>query len=133
MVKLLVEITLKKSKVSDIIGIIASPALRKTQLFERYFQESENTVIWPEDDTKMVQAIQKIKTSSNTAEARSILLDASSELTRRSANFQLVTCSEFLMMQSSHDPSAAMVDTLDVLAEAVAQFAFEAGGPQLGV
>ena len=90
-------------------------------------------MIWPEDDTKMVQAIRKIKTSGDTAEARSILLDASSELTRRGANLQLVACSEFSMIQTSHDPSAAMIDTLDVLAEAVARFALDARGPQRGV
>ena len=133
MVKLSVETALAKSKAGDVIGILASPALRKTQLFERYFQASERTVIWPEDDTKMVQAIRKIKTSGDTAEARSILLDASSELTRRGANLQLVACSEFSMIQTSHDPSAAMIDTLDVLAEAVARFALDARGPQRGV
>lgn len=133
MVKLSVETALAKSKAGDVIGILASPALRKTQLFERYFQASERTVIWPEDDTKMVQAIRKIKTSGDTAEARRILLDASSELTRRGANLQLLACSEFSMIQTSHDPSAAMIDTLDVLAEAVARFALDARGPQRGV
>ena len=133
MVKLSVETALAKSKAGDVIGILASPALRKAQLFERYFQASERTVIWPEDDTIMVQAIRKIKTSGDTAEARSILLDASSELTRRGANLQLVACSEFSMIQTSHDPSAAMIDTLDVLAEAVARFALDARGPQRGV
>ena len=133
MVKLSVQTALAKSRAGDVIGILASPALRKTQLFERYFQASERTVIWPEDDTKMVQAIRKIKTSGDTAEARSILLDASSELTRRGANLQLVACSEFSMIQTSHDPSAAMIDTLDVLAEAVARFALDARGPQRGV
>jgi hypothetical protein len=37
------------------------------------------------------------------------------------------------MIQTSHDPSAATIDTLDVLAAAVAQFALEARGPQRGV
>ncbi|HBM68419.1 MAG TPA: aspartate racemase, partial [Rhodobacteraceae bacterium] len=96
---------------------------------ERYFQASERIIIWPEDDVKMVQAIRKIKTSGETAEARSLLLEASTELTRRGANLQLVACPEFPMIQTSHDPSAAMIDTLDVLAEAVAQFALEARGP----
>ena len=133
MVKLSVQTALAKSKSGDVIGILASPALRKTQLFERYFQASERIIIWPEDDVKMVQAIRKIKTSGDTAEARSLLLEASTELTRRGANLQLVACSEFSMIQTSHDPSAEMIDTLDVLAEAVAQFALEARGPHRGV
>ncbi len=133
MVKLSVQTALAKSKSGDVIGILASPALRKTQLFERYFQASERIIIWSEDDVKMVQAIRKIKTSGDTAEARSLLLEASTELTRRGANLKLVACPEFRMIQTSHDPSAAMIDTLDVPAEAVALFALEARGPQHGV
>jgi len=60
-------------------------------------------------------------------------MDASSELKRRGDNLQLVACSAFSMIQTSHDPSAAMIDPLAVLAEAVARFALEARGPQRGV
>ncbi len=104
------------------VGILASPAVRQTGLFERATEAYGISVIWPDRDTEMLTAIRLIKADGPAAEARDALTQASSELVTAGAELQFIACSEFSLIADSVAFGAQAVDTLDLLAQAIVDF-----------
>ena len=105
------------------VGMLASPAVRHTGLFENALSARGLSVIWPEQDDPMLAAIRAIKTHGPCAPARDALRKASFELDNAGAGLQLVACSEFSLIADSVAPGVRAVDTVDVLARAIVDFA----------
>ena len=102
------------------VGMLASPAVRMTGLFERAF--GDRPVLWPADEAPMLAAIRAIKVAGPDATAREILATASAELRDRGAEVQLVACSEFSMIAEAVAPGVTAIDTVDVLVAAARDF-----------
>ena len=120
MVSLSAKTVSENSKVGDKIGILASPAMRMTGLFESALGALERKAIWPEPDDHMLRAIRLIKKDGPTQEAAKILRKASADLAAQSAKVQLVACSEFSLLSSMlQRADCHIIDTLNVLTQAV--------------
>jgi aspartate racemase len=104
------------------VGVLASPAVRTTGLFERALDAHQISVLWPEQDAAMLAAIKRIKAEGPVAAARSALLAASSELADARADLQFIACSEFSLIADSVAPTVSAVDTVDLLAQAIVAF-----------
>ena len=111
------------------IGMLASPAVKKTHLFERALQARGLTTIWPDDDASMLTAIRAIKANGPCQSARDILTAASAELVAKGGRLQFVACSEFSLIAESAAPEARAVDTLDLLVRAIIDISSPAPSP----
>ncbi|WP_146346743.1 aspartate/glutamate racemase family protein [Phaeobacter marinintestinus] len=101
------------------VGMLASPAVRRTALFEKALSKRGLSVVWPAQDAPMLAAIRAIKVDSQSAQARETLLAASHELLAAGAGLQFVACSEFSIIADSVAPDANAVDTIDLLVRAI--------------
>lgn len=105
------------------VGILASPATRITGVFDKALEKVGATPIWLRNDVPLLHAIRVIKANGATVEARNILRAASEELLAMGAETQLVGCSEFSLIAEAASAEAQVIDTLDVLVDAVVAFA----------
>lgn len=105
-----------------LVGMLASPAVRMTGLFDRALERHGLRTLWPSDEDAMLGAIRSIKAAGPGEGARDALRAASSELAARGASFQLIACTEFSLIADSAAPEARVEDTLDVLVEEIVAF-----------
>lgn len=96
------------------VGILGSPALRRVGVFDRAFAGTGVTILWPEDEAAMLDAIRAIKTGALEA-PRAALRDASAAMLDQGARVQMIACTEFSLIADSTVAGAATLDTLDVL------------------
>ena len=110
----------RSSHQAENIGILASPAVRVTGLFDKALRTLDRTAVWPEPDDHMLQAIKQIKKDGPKQETANTLKNTSQNLTRRGAKVQLVACSEFSLLTTELlRADCHIIDTLDVLAKAI--------------
>ncbi len=124
MVEMSIEIMAHAAPQGANIGMLASPAVQKSGLFDKALVQKGLKALWPESGAKMLQAIQSIKKNGRNKEARESLFKASSGLARQGAHFQFVACSEFSLIADSTAQDAEVLDTLDILVEAIKAFSF---------
>lgn len=105
-----------------VVGMLASPAVRRTELFEAALAPHGLSVVWPKDDDAMLAAIRAIKAQGPCAEASDTLQAASRELAGAGAALLFIACSEFSIMSDSVAPDVHAVDTLDLLVQAIVAF-----------
>lgn len=101
------------------VGVLASPAVRQTGLFERALAPHGISVLWPEQDASLLAAIRQIKAEGPVPEAQAALRQASSDLLAAGATLQFIACSEFSLIAQSAAQGAQAVDTVDLLAQAI--------------
>lgn len=101
------------------VGMLASPAVRLTGLFERALP---GPVLWPGDEAPLA-AIRHIKAHGPDATARAALGTISAGLRARGAAVQMIACTEFSLIPGSVAPGVQILDTLDVLVGAIVAFA----------
>ncbi|MCT8330610.1 aspartate/glutamate racemase family protein [Albidovulum sediminis] len=105
------------------VGILASPAVQKVALFEGPFAAAGLTPEYPEDQAALLAAIRRIKAEGPAEDARNTLRAASRDLLARGAQVQMIACTEFSLIADSVAEGAQVFDTLDVLVEAIREFA----------
>jgi aspartate racemase len=110
------------------VGLLASPAVRLTGLFDKACAARGLRSVWPDDDQAMLSAIRDIKKNGPTPAARDILRKASESLADKGAGMQLVACSEFSLIANSVSPATEVADTVDVLVDAVVRFYAQGDG-----
>ncbi|HHL20950.1 MAG TPA: aspartate/glutamate racemase family protein, partial [Aliiroseovarius sp.] len=108
------------------VGLLASPAVRRTGLFDAALARRGLHALWPGDGANdqggLLEAIRLIKAEGATDRARALLQEASHGLARRGAGLQLVACSELSLIAGSVAPDVTSLDTLDVLVDAITDF-----------
>ena len=122
----MVELSARQLEVKGVgrVGILGSPALRLAGVFDRAFSERGLTALYPEDDAGMLAAIRAIKVvSGQSPETQRILTAAAGKLRDRGATLLLVACTEFSLMVDAIAGHGPVLDTLDILADAVVAFA----------
>lgn len=105
------------------VGLLASPAVFHTCLYDRALEERGLQGVWPKSFDTMLQAIRIIKAGGDQEAARKALKSVSNELSELGADIQLIACSEFSIIADCIDDSARAFDTLDLLANATTAFA----------
>ncbi|WP_386680960.1 aspartate/glutamate racemase family protein [Loktanella sp. R86503] len=105
------------------IGILGSPALRRTGLFDAPLAQFGLTAVYPADDDRMLAAIRQIKSEGPGPGPRAVLHDASCALLDTGAQVQMIACTEFSLIPDAVAKDAAAFDTLDQLVQAIVSFA----------
>ncbi|SMX23127.1 aspartate/glutamate racemase family protein [Boseongicola aestuarii] len=105
-----------------VVGMLASPAVRRTRLFENALEGRGLRVVWPKDDAPILEAIRAIKVMGPCDPARHAMLAASEELHLAGAALQFVACSEFSLISDSVGEGIHAVDTVDLLTSAIVDF-----------
>ncbi len=105
------------------VGILASPAVRRTALFEARMAAAGLEPLYPEDEPALLSAIRRIKAGAADGTARAVLGAASAGLLARGARVQMIACTEFSLIADAVESDAVAFDTLDVLVEAIRDFA----------
>ncbi|MCK0142790.1 amino acid racemase [Aliiroseovarius sp. F20344] len=123
MVDLAAEYAVKTLGAGGCVGMLASPAVRHTRLFETALTARGVSVVWPKRDEPMLDAIRSIKAEGPGATSRAALHAASEELLKSGAKLQFVACSEFSLIADSVSPEAHVVDTIDLLTQAIVETA----------
>ena len=119
MVDLAVDHALATLGASGVVGMLASPAVQNTRLFEKALDARGLSAIWPENGETMLSAIRAIKTDGPCDTAQDALLAASHELLAKGAHLQLIACSEFSLIAGHVAPDVNAVDTVDLLTAAI--------------
>ena len=101
------------------IGFLASPAVRLAGVFDPALDRANLTALWPEDGDRMLAAIRSIKAHGATSEAKATLTEAATELADKGAATLFVACSEFSLLAPDLPAPVPVIDTIDVLAEAI--------------
>ncbi|HQS07426.1 MAG TPA: amino acid racemase [Xanthobacteraceae bacterium] len=124
LVEVSVERALALSAASDgRIGIIASPAVRMTALFDGPLRACGLTPVYPADEAAVLDAIRRIKASGVDDEARSVMHRTSSQLLADGVQVQMVACTELSLIMSECAVGSLAFDTLDALVDAIKTFA----------
>lgn len=105
------------------IGVLGSPALRRTGVFGPALERAGRAPVWPADEDALLAAIRDVKAGRDPAAARAALAAAARGLASDGAGAVLVACTEFSLHADAARGPAPLIDTLDVLAEATAAFA----------
>lgn len=105
------------------VGILASPAVRKIALFDAALAGSGVEALYPEDEPALLAAIRRIKAEGPGPEVRAALRAASGALLQKGAVVQMIACTEFSLVPDALADGVQAFDALDVLAEAVKDFA----------
>ncbi|WP_413872104.1 aspartate/glutamate racemase family protein [Albidovulum sp.] len=109
------------------VGILASPAVRRTALFEARMEAAGLEPLYPEDEAALLSAIRRIKAGGADEAARAVLGAASAFLLAGGARVQMIACTEFSLIADAVAGGAVAFDTLDVLVEAIRDFALGCG------
>jgi len=105
------------------VGVLGSPAVKILGLFDDVFSRHAIDVIYPQNQPLMLKAIRAIKSDSQDSEALWILEQACRELSDKGADILLVGCSEFSIVSKAIPETLKYIDTIEVLAQAVVEFA----------
>ncbi|EBA15769.1 aspartate racemase [Roseobacter sp. SK209-2-6] len=123
----MVELTARKiaSEVASgaLVGILASPAVRKTGLFERTLAEVGLQAVYLSEDATLLRIIQDVKAHGPSAASRASLTFAAEELVEMGAAALLVACTEFSLQSREIEAAVPITDSLDVVVQAALQFA----------
>lgn len=106
-----------------LVGILASPAVRKTGLFERALAEVGLQAIYLSEDANLLRIIQDVKAHGPSAASRASLTFAAEELVEMGAAALLVACTEFSLQSREIEAAVPVTDSMDVVVRAALQFA----------
>lgn len=123
MVTLTTEALSLKCVDNTIIGILGSPALELTEIYDNAFSSHNFQAIYPENQQRMLNAIQLIKKNAASFEARQLFQDTAQQLVHGGAERVVIACSEFSLISDCLSNVCPVIDSVDVLAQAVVDFA----------
>lgn len=107
------------------VGILASPAVRQTRLFEVPLAEHGLAAVYPLEDDALLAAIRAIKAEGPSHNAAATVRAASDALLKNGAEVQLAACTEFSLLADPAALGVRLIDTLDVLVQAIVAFSRE--------
>ena len=105
------------------IGILASPAVRQTKLFEAGLTSFGIAARYATDEVAMLAAIRQIKAEGPQTAACDTLRAASQDLAAQGAGVQMIACTEFSLIPQAVAPGITAFDTLDLLVQSIKDFA----------
>jgi aspartate racemase len=105
-----------------VVGILASPAVRRVGLFDAALAAGGVTAVYPSDEDVTLATIRAIKAHGATETARAGLRNASAALLDRGATVQMIACTEFSLIADAVAPGTTSFDTLDMLVGGIIAF-----------
>lgn len=122
MVQLSVERIANMNMENRRVGILASPAVRTTGIFDQAFSPLQFETIYPLDQERMLEAIRIVKADSMDRRACQILESAARDLVEQRADILLIACSELSIIADAIPASIPRLDTINILAESIINF-----------
>lgn len=101
------------------LGILASPAMRKAGVFDASLERAGLSALWPKNEDQMLNTIRQIKADGAIPATHETLSAAAADLTGHGAQLLLVACSEFSLLTRTLSSEVPVLDTVDVLANAI--------------
>lgn len=105
------------------VGVLGSPALQATGVFEGPLADAGLTPIYGDDADARLAIIRNIKKHGVTRDAIDALQGSADHLAERGADVTMVCCTEFSLMADRLHMPVPLFDTLDVLVDACVGFA----------
>jgi len=105
-----------------VVGVLGSPALAMTHIYDAAFAAHNIEVLYPEEQELMLKAIRLIKENADSEKSRTLFTNAANELVEKGADLLVVACSEFSIVSSILNDKFCFVDSLEILAQAVVDF-----------
>jgi aspartate racemase len=105
------------------IGMLASPAVHMTRLFESSLAAHGLQAVWPEDGDAVLGSIRAIKAEGAAETSTEGLRAASLRLAEAGVEVQLVACTEFSLAVRHLPRGIVGLDTLDALVAAIVSHA----------
>ncbi|WP_223425386.1 cysteate racemase [Tateyamaria pelophila] len=122
MPKLACEQAAQGMKQGAVVGILASPATNSTGLFKDFLSAGGVRSIYPENETKILAAIQSIKKSGPRQTDIDCLNSEAAALVQRGAERVIIGCSEFSLVSTEIEAPVPILDTLDVLVSSIVEY-----------
>lgn len=104
------------------VGMLASPAVRMTGVFDRAFEKNGLDVRYPDNADRLLACIKAVKAGRNDRHTLTILNDTIAELEANGAEAIIIACSELSLMADQLVSDTRKIDSIDVLARAVVEF-----------
>lgn len=103
------------------IGMLASPAVRLTGLFEAPFRDAGLSVLYPagDDDAEVLRIIRAVKAGDIGAPTQAAYQAAARRLAGQGADAVLIACTELSALGALDVPPLPVIDTLDTLVQAI--------------
>ncbi len=108
---------------STLVGILASPATARIELFRDVLASHGLKPVYPEDQAAMLDTIRHIKADRSKAVAMRTIQRAADELVERSVGSLIIGCSEFSTIANDIRASVPIIDALDALVDRIIGFA----------
>ncbi|MEM9634631.1 MAG: amino acid racemase [Pseudomonadota bacterium] len=100
------------------VGILASPAVRMTGIYEGPLSARGLNTVYPRDEDRILSSIKALKISAGDVAARESVCEAAMELENEGCEVLLVGCTEFSLLAYELRSRFEIVDSLDVLVDA---------------
>jgi aspartate racemase len=102
--------------------MLASPAARLAHVFDEAFDRASLTPVWPEDEAPVLALIRAVKAGRTGAPEVDALTGAARGLRDAGADHIAIACTELSLLTASLPDDIRWTDTLDCLADAIAEF-----------
>jgi aspartate racemase len=128
-IPLLNMVELSVERVADIklankrVGLLASPAVKSIEIFDRAFSRLQIDTIYSREQDRLLEAIRAVKVDSGDRAAHLSMETAARELVENGADILLIACSELSIIAAAVPVSFPRLDTIDILAEEIVKFA----------
>ncbi|WP_316247476.1 Aspartate racemase [Roseobacter fucihabitans] len=109
-------------KPGDTVGILASPATNSSGLLGGFLAEFGITPAYPENETEILASIRRIKQAGASVADIALLESEAKKLVQRGAKKMIIGCSEFSLISAQVRSPIPVLDTLDVLVQAIIAF-----------
>lgn len=104
------------------VGMLVSPAVKRTAIFEGAFEAEGLTLVYAEDQDGLLAAIRLLKRNADDPEALQAVSRIALDLHQAGAAIVLVGCSEFSLLADRIGAQVPAIDSVDVLAGATIAF-----------
>ena len=123
MVALAVARSRRRVRPGGMVGILASPAVQRTALFDRPLEAAGLHAAYAPDPDVMLGAIRAVKAGGPSPATRAALHTASTVLLAQGAAVQMIACTEFSLLPGAFAEGVEGFDTLDALVDGIVAFA----------
>lgn len=107
------------------VGMLASPAVRMTGVFEQPFREAGIEPLYPDDDGPVLESIRDVKAGRIERATFERLEAVVSGMSAAGAEVVVIACSELSIVKDRIGGALPRVDSIEVLAHAVVGFSIE--------
>jgi len=102
-----------------VVGFLASPAVETAGVFDPALSRAGLRALWPRDTARLLSTIRQIKAQGPTPSALQALQVMADELAGEGADMLCIACSEFSLLARDIATPLPVLDTIDVLAQAI--------------